>query len=182
MRRGDITPMELTEEAIARIEKHNGTLNAVVHKAYGPARGQAAGALPDGPFRGVPFLIKDLACKVAGMPRTSGSRFLRHEHDDEDAELARRFRAAGLVFLTGGGYTETQNRIADNRMVLDALPILFVYSTAEAGWSVGFETGAASGWQFNEYPGGDHGTSMFGAVPMSVTDVADWIDGIAGAP
>lgn len=99
VQRGEITPTELAEEAIARIEKHNEQLNAVVHKAYGPARGQAASELPDGPFRGVPFLIKDLGCRVAGMPRTSGSRFLAHERDEQDGELARRFRAAGLVFL-----------------------------------------------------------------------------------
>lgn len=99
VRRGEITPMELTEEAIARIAKHNQRLNAVVHEAYGQARGQAASELPDGPFRGVPFLIKDLGCPVAGMPRTSGSRFLAGERHDEDGELARRYRAAGLVFL-----------------------------------------------------------------------------------
>ncbi len=99
VRRGEITPIELTEEAIARIGKHNERLNAVVHEAFGPARRQAASELPDGPFRGVPFLIKDLGCPVAGMPRTSGSRFLAGERHDEDGELARRYRAAGLVFL-----------------------------------------------------------------------------------
>ena len=99
VRRGEITPMELTEEAIARIGRHNERLNAVVHEAYRQARGQAASELPDGPFRGVPFLIKDLGCPVAGMPRTSGSRFLAGERHDEDGELARRYRAAGLVFL-----------------------------------------------------------------------------------
>jgi len=99
VRRGEVTPLELAEEAIARIERHNGTLNAVVYKAYDEARRSAADELPDGPFRGVPFLIKDLGCPVAGMPRTSGSRFLAKEHIDEDGELARRYRAAGLVFL-----------------------------------------------------------------------------------
>ena len=81
----------------------------------------------------------------------------------------------GLVFLTGGGYTENQNMISANRVILDPLPILFVYSTAESAWSVGYVPGAATGWQFNEYAGGDHGTAMFGAVPASIADVADWI-------
>ncbi len=99
VRRGEVTPSELCEEAIARIEKHNDRLNAVVHKAYGPARRQAAGELPAGPFRGVPFLIKDLGCAVAGMPRTSGSRFLAGERDEEDGELTRRYRAAGVLIL-----------------------------------------------------------------------------------
>ena len=71
----------------------------MVHKAYGDARKQAVSGLPEGPFRGVPFLIKDLGCPVAGMPRTSGSRFLAGERHDEDGELARRYRQAGVVFL-----------------------------------------------------------------------------------
>jgi amidase len=99
VRKGEVSPAELVEEAIARIEKHNGTLNAVVHRAYDEARAAASGALPDGPFRGVPFLIKDLGCPVAGMPRTSGSRFLKDEVPAEDGELTRRYRAAGVVIL-----------------------------------------------------------------------------------
>jgi amidase len=99
VRKGEVSPAELVEEAIARIEKHNGTLNAVVYKAYDAARAAASGDLPDGPFRGVPFLIKDLGCPVAGMPRTSGSRFLENEVPKEDGELTRRYRAAGVVIL-----------------------------------------------------------------------------------
>ncbi|MFX8597347.1 amidase family protein, partial [Acinetobacter baumannii] len=57
---GEVSPAELVEAAIERIERHNGALNAVVYKAYDEARATAAGALPDGPFKGVPFLIKDL--------------------------------------------------------------------------------------------------------------------------
>ena len=64
--KGEVTPAELVEAAIERIERHNPTLNAVVHKAYDEARKTAAGDLPEGPFRGVPFLIKDLGAKVTG--------------------------------------------------------------------------------------------------------------------
>lgn len=99
VRNGEVQPSELVEAAIERIEKHNGTLNAVVHKAYDQAREAAAGDLPDGAFRGVPFLIKDLGCPVAGMPRTSGSVFLQHEVPGEDAELVRRYRASGVILL-----------------------------------------------------------------------------------
>lgn len=99
VRKGEVQPSELVEAAIERIEKHNGTLNAVVYKAYDEARRVAAGELPAGPFRGVPFLIKDLGCPVAGMPRTSGSAFLQHEVLAEDGELTRRYRAAGVVLL-----------------------------------------------------------------------------------
>ncbi|MEE8580609.1 MAG: amidase [Myxococcota bacterium] len=99
VRQGEVSPAELIEAAIERIEKHNGVLNAVVFKAYDEARRTAAVDLPAGPFRGVPFLIKDLGCPVAGMPRTSGSRFLADEVPEDDGELTRRYRGAGLVML-----------------------------------------------------------------------------------
>ncbi len=70
-----VTPAELIEAAIARVERHNPKINAVVYQAFDEARA-GADALPDGPFRGVPFLVKDLMIAVAGWPRTSGSRYL----------------------------------------------------------------------------------------------------------
>ena len=94
-----VTPTEVLDAAIARIEAHNGTLNAVVHKAYDEAKAVAAGELPDGPFRGVPFLIKDLGAQVKGWPRTSGSHFAQVAADDEDSELVARYRAAGVVLV-----------------------------------------------------------------------------------
>jgi amidase len=94
-----VTPAELVEAAIERIERHNPTLNAVVYKGYDDARKAAAGALPDGPFKGVPFLIKDLGMPVAGWPRSHGSKFARGVVDAEDGGLTRRYRAAGVVPL-----------------------------------------------------------------------------------
>lgn len=99
VRRGEVTALELVEEAIARIERHDPALNAVVYRAYDAARNAAAGPLPEGPFRGVPFLIKDLGCPVGGWPRTSGSRFLAGEVPAEDGILTRRYRDAGVVLL-----------------------------------------------------------------------------------
>ncbi|MGH6878141.1 MAG: amidase [Rhizomicrobium sp.] len=99
VRRREISPRELLEEAIARIERHNPRLNAVVYKAYDEARRTADGALPNGPFKGVPFLIKDMDTPVAGWPLTNGSKFLRDYHSQHDCELVRRYRAAGLVLL-----------------------------------------------------------------------------------
>lgn len=93
----EVTPRELLEAAIERIERHNGTLNAVVYKAYDEARKAAGAPLPDGPFRGVPFLIKDLGVRVKGWPRTSASRFAAIAADAEDSILTERYRAAGLV-------------------------------------------------------------------------------------
>ncbi len=97
--KGEVTPAELVAAAIERIERHNPTLNAVVHKAYDEARKTAAGDLPDGPFRGVPFLIKDLGAKVTGWPRSSGSNYAQVASDAEDSELIARYRAAGVVLV-----------------------------------------------------------------------------------
>lgn len=99
VRRKEVSPAELVDAAIERMDRHNETLNAVVYRADEQAREDAAGELPDGPFRGVPFLIKDLGVQVAGMPRTSGSRFLKDEVHSEDSELVKRYRAAGTVIL-----------------------------------------------------------------------------------
>jgi amidase len=99
VRKGEVSPAELVEAAIERIERHNGVLNAVVHKAYDEARAAAAGELPDGPFKGVPFLIKDLGAQVKGWPRSSGSMFAQVAADTDDSELVRRYRAAGVVLV-----------------------------------------------------------------------------------
>ncbi len=97
VRNRDVTPAELLESAIERIERHNGVLNAVVYKAYDEARKTAGGSLPDGAFKGVPFLIKDLGVRVKGWPRTSASRFAQIDADAEDSVLIERYRASGVV-------------------------------------------------------------------------------------
>jgi len=99
VRKRAVTPGELVEAAIERIEHHNPTLNAVVYKGFDDARRWAAGDLPDGPFRGVPFLIKDLGMPVAGWPRSHGSKFARGVVDTEDGGLTARYRAAGVIPL-----------------------------------------------------------------------------------
>ncbi|HEX7839652.1 MAG TPA: amidase family protein [Kofleriaceae bacterium] len=97
--RGEVSPVELVEAAIACIERHNGALNAVVYKAYDEARRAAAGALPAGPFKGVPFLIKDLGRRVAGWPCSSGSVFAETGPAAEDSVLVRRYRDAGMILM-----------------------------------------------------------------------------------
>ena len=99
VQKGEVSALELVDAAIERIERHNGALNAVVYKAYDEARQVAKSDLPAGPFRGVPFLIKDLGAQVQGWPRTSGSLFAQVASDNEDSELVRRYRAAGVVLL-----------------------------------------------------------------------------------
>ena len=99
VRRGDVKPRELVEAAIARIEAGNPDLNAVIHPRVERALAEADGPLPDGPFRGVPFLVKDIFCTTAGDPSHEGTTFLRDLGyvAAADSYLAARFRRAGLV-------------------------------------------------------------------------------------
>jgi amidase len=99
VRSGEVTPLELVEEAILRIEAVNPQVNAVIHKMYDRAREKATGDLPDGPFKGVPFLVKDMRAPFAGEPMWMGSRFLRGYVPDHDYEVIRRFKQAGLNTL-----------------------------------------------------------------------------------
>lgn len=96
VRRKQVSPAELIDAAISRAEKHNGKLNAIVHKAYDEARDNAKRGLPGGAFEGVPFLIKDLGTEVKGMPRSDGTHFNKNLPDTEDALLVKRYRAAGV--------------------------------------------------------------------------------------
>jgi amidase len=93
---GQVSRAEVLEAAIAAIEARNGAVNAVVHAAYDEARATPA---VDGPFAGVPFLIKDLALKVQGWPRSSGSKFAQVPSDLTDDVLTTRYREAGLVLV-----------------------------------------------------------------------------------
>jgi amidase len=105
VRKDEVTPAELTEAAIARIERHNPAINAVVYKGYDEARAKAA-ALPEGPFRGAPFLVKDLLITVAGWPRSSGSRFFQGVVDPADSGLMRRYRESGVSLIGKANLSE----------------------------------------------------------------------------
>jgi len=99
VRRKEVTALELVEAAIDRIETHNPTINAVVHTMYDIAHEQAEGGTGDGPFAGVPMLLKDLLAGCAGQPLRNGSRFFRDHVPERDSELVRRYRDAGLIVL-----------------------------------------------------------------------------------
>jgi len=99
VRKGDVTSEELCEEAIARIETVNPKLNAVVTPMFDIGRRTARQDLPDGPFAGVPFLLKDLLYAYAGVPMTSGCKAYKNFVPDYDSEMVRRYKAAGLVVL-----------------------------------------------------------------------------------
>ena len=101
VRDGEASPVELASEAIARIEELNPQLNAVIHPLFDEAREAAADELPDGPFRGVPLLVKDLSCYMAGVPVHEGMRALRDAgyRSDHDMVITQRQRRAGFVIL-----------------------------------------------------------------------------------
>lgn len=102
VRRRELTPRELVDAAIARCERLDPQLNAVTLPALEAARARAAADdLPRGPFRGVPFLMKDLGGVEAGRRYTAGMRCLKEAHWTEPANgyLTEKFLAAGLVIL-----------------------------------------------------------------------------------
>src|SRR3954469_5580929 len=98
VRSGEVSPRELVEGAIERIEALNPELNAVIHPLFETALETEPA---DGPFRGVPFVVKDLVCAVKDTPHHEGMRFLKDQdfHADADSWLASRFRQAGFVFV-----------------------------------------------------------------------------------
>jgi Asp-tRNA(Asn)/Glu-tRNA(Gln) amidotransferase A subunit family amidase len=100
VRRGQVAPAELLDAAIERVEARNPRVNAVVLKLYDLARAAIASGLPDGPFRGVPYLMKDLTASIAGVPMTRGSRFFANSPPAAaDSEHVTRLRRAGLVIF-----------------------------------------------------------------------------------
>ncbi|GAB4231961.1 MAG: amidase [Acidobacteriota bacterium] len=99
LRRGEITAREVLDEAVSRMERVNPQLNAVVTPLVEFAHGELEQGPPDGPFQGVPFLLKDLVEALAGVPMQMGSRACRNYVPAQDSEMVRRFRRAGLVIF-----------------------------------------------------------------------------------
>src|SRR6266540_6223581 len=139
VRNGEASPKELVEAAIERIERVNAELNAVIHPLFDKARDVASSPdLPDGPFRGVPLVLKDLICHTAGDPFHEGMRLLKDLGwtEREDTYLAAKFRAAGFVFV---GKTNTPE--------LGILPTAEpeAYGATRNPWNTGHSTGGSSG-------------------------------------
>src|SRR2546428_1893149 len=100
VRQRKVTPAELLEAAIARVEARNAAVNAVTMELYDFARKAIAHGLPGGPFTGVPFLMKDLTALIAGVPMTRGSRFFAATPAPvADSEHVARLKRAGLVIF-----------------------------------------------------------------------------------
>src|SRR5258708_29721473 len=93
-----VSSKEVLEVAIGRAEQVNPAINAIVHKQYEQARKAIAAALPEGPLKGVPYLIKDLGFFDSGEPATFGSSLFKAFVADRETAYATRFKGAGLVF------------------------------------------------------------------------------------
>ncbi len=135
----DVTPTELAEAAIDRIERHNDDLNAVVHKAYELGRSAAndtESAGSDAPFAGVPFLLKDIGALCEGLPTAFGSSYLKDFVAPFDDELVRRYKKSGVSIL---GKTNAP----ELGLVCTTEPRL--YGPACNPWNLAHSTGGSSG-------------------------------------
>ena len=136
VRRGEVDASELVEAAIARIESVNPQLDAVIRTQFDQARLEAASGLPDGPFRGVPILFKDLGCFVAGEVTAFGLGPLRDLAWPVMSYLAEQFRAAGFVPLGRTNVPEFGTTVTTESRS---------FPPARNPWHPGHSTGGSSG-------------------------------------
>lgn len=150
VRQKEVKPIELVEAAIRRIERINPTINAVVTPMFEQAREAAAASIPDGPFAGVPFLLKDLIAAYSGVTLSAGSRFVKDYVPDYDSELVARHKRAGLIIV---GKTNTP----EYGILPTTEPVLF--GAARNPWDTTRTTGGSSG--------GSAAAVAAGLVPMA---------------
>ena len=99
VRRKEVRPLELVDASIAAIESVGTDLNAVNTSMFELARQEAKAVSADAPFAGVPYLLKDIRVRYAGIPTSDGSALLRDRPAEFDSELVRRYKRAGLICL-----------------------------------------------------------------------------------
>ncbi|MEV5646670.1 amidase [Nocardia sp. NPDC052254] len=96
---GEVSAGDVVEFSLGRMRERNPAINAVVSECGEQARREVAAGLPQGPLRGIPFVIKDLHMDVAGLPTTNGSRLFADAVATADSELVARYRRAGMVII-----------------------------------------------------------------------------------
>ncbi|MEM8786202.1 MAG: amidase family protein, partial [Pseudomonadota bacterium] len=136
VRRGEVSPEELVDAAIATIERHNPTLNAVVAIMRDHALDEIKQGLSPGPFKGVPFLVKEFGMHFKGMTTAAGSRLAQGVTFDADTELMARCKRAGLVTV---GTTTTPE------MAVNASTEAVVYAPTRNTWNTDQSPGGTSG-------------------------------------
>lgn len=151
VRKKEVTASELLEAAISRTEEVNGPINAVILKLYEEARKAAQAPLPDGPFSGVPFLIKDLDVQMKGTRYTGGTRLLKDYISTESSEVVKRIQRSGLVIF---GKTNTPE------FGLTPFTEGKLLGTCRNPWNTEHTTGGSSG--------GSGAAVAAGIVPMAL--------------
>jgi amidase len=97
VQRGVVSPTELLDAAIERAEQWNPHINAIIYKMYDQAYLALQAKIPQGPFSGVPFLLKDLLADYGGIPLSSGSRYTQNWIPKRDSALVKHIKDAGLI-------------------------------------------------------------------------------------
>jgi len=136
VRRGEVSPNDLIDSAIDAVERLNPKINCVVQQLPQHGRAQVKRGLPYGPFRGVPFLVKEFGMHFKGMVTSAGSRLAAGIRFDADSELMRRCNAAGLVTI---GTTTTPE------MAFNANSEALVYGPTRNPWNLDYSVGGSSG-------------------------------------
>ncbi|MBT6274981.1 MAG: amidase [Chromatiales bacterium] len=145
IRRREVSPLEVVDAAIDRIESRNPKLNAVVATCFGEARKQAAKDVGSGPLAGVPFLVKDLNTLVADMPATNGSRAFSQQIPSKDSTLVRRYREAGLIILGKTNTPELGMNVTTEPLLFGATRHPLDVTVSVGGSSGGSACAVASG-------------------------------------
>jgi amidase len=136
VRRGEVSAAELVEAAIGRVEAVNPRLDAVIRTRYDRARDEAAGSAPGGPFRGVPLLLKDLGCTVAGEVTAFGLGPMKELAWPVTSYAAEAFRKAGFVVLGRTNVPELGTTVTTEAMS---------FPPARNPWDTGRSAGGSSG-------------------------------------
>ena len=132
----EMTAGEVQAAALERVEARNPTINAVVHHMADEAERTIAAGLPDGPFAGVPYMLKDLYVLYAGAPTSNGSHLYDGFVADHDSTLVERLRRAGLVIC---GKTNTPE------FGINAATEPVVWGPTRNPWNTEFSAGGSSG-------------------------------------
>jgi len=136
VRRGDVEPRELLDTAIERLEAANPALGAVVIPMFDEGRAAIDAGLPDGPLRGVPYLLKDLHLLYAGVRTTNGCRMFADHVPDHDSEMVARYKRAGLVIF---------GKSASPEFGLSTSTESKLFGVTKNPWKDGFTAGGSSG-------------------------------------
>jgi amidase len=135
--KGEVRPEELLEAAITRIDTHDRLLNAVVTRMFDTARAAIHAGLPAGPFRGVPFLLKDLAlAAVPGVLTRQGAVLFQDFVPGYEAEIVARYRRAGCVCV---------GKTATPELGLALTTESRLYGPTQNPWALGYSPGGSSG-------------------------------------